>query len=221
MTFTLTLKWTLLLGLLVFFIWWHYRENALIRRDISRNHYPFGAKLLRIAEGRSLQFLVLLTLSVLSILAYDHRLIRLENKIIRLSAPSGSIAAQSASTTAPSESGNPLLNELYSGSDDPDALAPRLDRIKEKYEETLVTYFFMNRCRFATPQDYHIINSALLQELAAINAPAGIANEILVAARGSYTELYARSSCEGSDALHLTEQYASYLQHMLSGTPEK
>lgn len=86
-----------------------------------------------------------------------------------------------------------------------------LDNLKRRYEEILVTYFFMERCKRTSQNDFHVIISALSQEMASINAPGRLQYDIVNSAKGSYKEMYARSSCSDSDVATLYNQYSNYI----------
>ncbi|MDE3017263.1 MAG: hypothetical protein KGI29_10175 [Pseudomonadota bacterium] len=93
-----------------------------------------------------------------------------------------------------------------------------LDNLKERYENILVTYFFLRRCKQADFGDYHIIISALAQDMASVNAPGRLQYDILTAAQGSYKEVYARSSCK--DAGPLSGQYAEFIRKTAANIPK-
>lgn len=94
-----------------------------------------------------------------------------------------------------------------------------LDNLKERYENVLITYFFLRRCKQADPGDYHIIISALASEMASVNAPGRLQYDILSAAQGSYKEVYARSSCK--DAAGLSTPYAEYIKKIAANIPKE
>jgi len=119
--------------------------------------------------------------------------------------------SESSVTPARKELAGNSLEEVY----DPELKAtgdqPAMDRIKKRYEDILVTYFFLKKCGRAQPTDFHIITSALSQEMASINAPGRMQNDILNSARGSYREMYANSACEGEGLDNLSRQYTDYI----------
>jgi hypothetical protein len=53
--------------------------------------------------------------------------------------------------------------------------------------------------------------SALAVEMASVNAPGRLQYDILTAARGSYREMYAKTSCEPANLSSLRESYALYI----------
>ncbi|MDX2113688.1 MAG: hypothetical protein SFW63_08170 [Alphaproteobacteria bacterium] len=88
----------------------------------------------------------------------------------------------------------------------------RLDEIKTRYEEILVTYFYLKRCKQAQSMDYHLIISSLATEMASVNAPGRLQYDILTSARGSYRELYAVTRCDAPGTDTLKEGYQRYIQ---------
>ncbi|NDG19985.1 MAG: hypothetical protein EB117_17215 [Betaproteobacteria bacterium] len=86
-----------------------------------------------------------------------------------------------------------------------------MDDIKKRYEDILVLYLYMKKCGRAKPTDYNIITSALAQEMAAVNAPGKLHNDIVESAQGSFQEIYAESACEGEGVGRLNQQYSDYI----------
>ncbi len=99
-----------------------------------------------------------------------------------------------------------------------DVLEPRgeensakLDALKKRYEDMLVVYFMLRKCGKNKASDYHIIISALAQEMASINAPGRLQYDLMTSAEGSYQELYATFSCETSRVDPLAAQYNDFI----------
>lgn len=91
-----------------------------------------------------------------------------------------------------------------------------MDDIKKRYEDILVLYLFMTKCGRAQPTDYNVITSALAQEMASVNAPSRLHNDIVESARGSYQEIYSESSCQGEGIDSLQTQYSNYVSTLQS-----
>lgn len=106
-----------------------------------------------------------------------------------------------------------LVTELYNSEDNsPNSnITFNLDKMKRRYEDILVIYFFLKRCGKADSTDYHIITSALSQEIASLNAPGRMQNDILTAAQGSYKEVYSNTRCDTEEMQKLYEQYITYI----------
>lgn len=94
-----------------------------------------------------------------------------------------------------------------------------LDAIKKRYEGLLVNYLFLQKCGLIDPQDYHTIISTLSREMASVNAPGRLENDILVAAQGSYKEMYSGSDCNTPDTEQLHKQYADYIKTISNNIP--
>lgn len=129
-------------------------------------------------------------------------------------------SATPAANAAPSAGGASVTN-VY----EPEQVAVGdqavMDRIKKRYEDVLVTYFFLKKCGRAEITDFHIINSALSQEMASVNAPGRMQNDILTAAKGSYEEMYATSSCQGEGFNSLHTQYVDYISTLSRSFSER
>lgn len=93
---------------------------------------------------------------------------------------------------------------------EPEAMS-RMDAMKKRYEEILVTYFVLQKCGRVKPTDYHVIISALAQEMASLNAPGRLQYDILTSAQGSYRELYAGNPCKDNVIVPLEQQYKVFI----------
>ncbi len=113
-------------------------------------------------------------------------------------------------TKPASQQKNPIL-DVYGTGDIADDKRAAMDEIKQRYEEILVTYFYLRRCSMASTLDYHVIISALAQEMASVNAPGRLQYDVLTAAKGSYREMYLKTKCpaDTNDALLL--RYTDYI----------
>lgn len=104
-----------------------------------------------------------------------------------------------------------ILADIY----EPESYAPgrdsKIDEIKKRFEEMLVTHYFLQKCKKSGPENYYIILAALAQEMASVNAPGRLQFDILTAAKGSYQEIYAKSSCNDSTMPALERQFAQYI----------
>lgn len=89
-----------------------------------------------------------------------------------------------------------------------------MDNIKIRYEEIFITYFFLQKCEKATNSDYQLILAALQNEIAASPSPERLQNDILIAAKGSYEELYSHNDCLQADVEAMAGQYNIYLNSL-------
>lgn len=92
--------------------------------------------------------------------------------------------------------------------------------IKSRYEELLSTYFLMEKCGKTNPGDYGIIINSLQKEISSVQAPARLQYDTLLAAKGSYEELYSRNDCSKPSLKSTEDQYNDYI-HSLSTTLQK
>lgn len=111
------------------------------------------------------------------------------------------------------------VEDLYNPEKERHDSQSAMDDIKKRYEDILVTYFFLKKCGKSTPEDYRVIMSALAQEMASVNAPGRMQYDILTAAQGSYKEMYAGSSCGGQGFDTLYTQYANYIKVLSANFP--
>lgn len=88
----------------------------------------------------------------------------------------------------------------------------QIDGLKKRYEDILVTYFLLRKCDKIEATDYHIIISALSQEMASVNAPGRLQYDILTSAQGSYKELYSGNDCDPATIGPLEESYKAFVQ---------
>jgi len=103
------------------------------------------------------------------------------------------------------------LEALYNPEDSTPGASAEMDRIKKRFEDMLVNYMFLRKCGQTAETDYHIITSALSQEMASINAPGRLQYDILTAAQGSFKEVYANSDCNAPETPALLAQYREYI----------
>lgn len=97
----------------------------------------------------------------------------------------------------------------------------KIDALKKNYEETLVTYFLLKKCKVATDAQYHVIVSALSQEMASLDAPGRLQYDILTSAEGSYNELYSNTPCTDPSIEELTPKFNAFIDSVSkSFTPE-
>lgn len=127
--------------------------------------------------------------------------------------PAAQEAPSAAATAAPPLRTIPgIVGEVYAPDQHSQELPVQLDQLKQRYEAMFVTHFFLLRCKAARAEDFHVINSSLMQELASYNAQSRLQYDILTAARGSYDEIYARTPCTPANVTSLKSDYTKYIQ---------
>jgi hypothetical protein len=195
----------------------HYKQNKALKKIDS----TFSLR--RFAWGRSLQLLAVLLIYTAVIIVYDTHLRQTRFDLARLESSQMQVDDILAAINNPppvelaepkgniqTKSSDPI-SEMYDSSALNSDKQSKLDAIKSRYEEILVTHFFLRKCEVAQIADYHIIMSALAVEMASVNAPGRLQYDILTAARGSYREMYAKTSCEPANLSSLRESYALYI----------
>lgn len=86
-----------------------------------------------------------------------------------------------------------------------------LNAVKQRFEGLFVNYQYLRRCGELEADDYHILNSALMHELASNNAPARLQYDILTASNGTYEEIYARSECDAASVQSIQQNFRDYI----------
>jgi hypothetical protein len=221
------LIWALLLVIFIVCLFWHIRENSQLMRSWRENLGEESAQwLIRFAWSRTAQVLLALGSLALLTITYDWQLSDTwkaldvamktnadqEQKIAALieksksSVPPAQLPGMSSPPPAPNS-----VEALYNPEENTTGKQSSMDSLKKRYEDILVTYFFLKKCGRINPGDYHVIISALSQEMASINAPGRLQHDILTAAQGSYKEMYARSSCTSPDINTTYTDYTKYI----------
>jgi len=227
--------WLPLLVLVVVFGVWHIHENRRLTRHWQKTlDVPLFKELKRFAWSRTTQFLIALLFCVLIIIIYDFRLNTAQNEQTEMSKIISTLEQKNSVLSAKKEEpvqpviaaiipspkppvsiveNEPLdtVDSVYNPEETTPDKQSKLDSIKKRYEDILVTYFFLRKCDKINPSDYHVIISALSQEMASVNAPGRMQNDILTAAQGSYKEVYSTSNCNAENIDATYSQYSNYI----------
>lgn len=87
-----------------------------------------------------------------------------------------------------------------------------IDWLKQRYENWLITYYYLHKCGMADKADFDLIRLSLKQELAKLNTDTtSVEDNILLAANGSYNELYATASCDDERSKVTLSSYEAYM----------
>lgn len=114
-------------------------------------------------------------------------------------------------TVAPVTAEKTGIEAVYNPEDSAPGNPSAMDRMKKRYEDLLVNYMFLKKCGHAQEADYHIITSALSQEMASVNAPGRLQHDVLTSAQGSYNEMYSNSDCNAPEVAALLKGYKDYI----------
>lgn len=209
--------WTLLLIVSGVCIYWHLKENKhLAKLWDQKLDEQTALNFERFAWARSIQLFSVLGCLVLLVVMYDWQLSLsrsdielLNNRVIEEKAELTNKIQQPLPSEPPQVTNSML--DVYNADEADSSNSTATDILKRRYEEILVTYFFLKKCNIAQSTDYHVITSALSHEMASINAPGRLQNDILTAARGSYKEMYSQTRCDGSGMPALQAQYSDYI----------
>lgn len=88
-----------------------------------------------------------------------------------------------------------------------------LDWIKQRYENWLITYYYLEKCHQVGASDLELIRAQLHKDLADQHTDTNNAEEnILLAASGSYKELYAQASCSDERSKATRASYEEYMK---------
>jgi hypothetical protein len=223
--------WLLLLAITGLCAYWHIKENRQLAEQWHKNFATESADwLTRFAWMRTVQLLFALICLIAIIIIFDWQLSSARQTLAAVTQANNDLGKKVASleeaarqaamviqepvpqaqpVTPPVSSNVQTLRDVYNPEETASGNQAAMDSIKKRYEDILVTYFFLKKCGKANPGDYHIITSALSQEMASVNAPGRMQNDILTSAQGSYKEMYEQSSCGEAEALY--SQYSSYI----------
>ena len=193
-----------------------------------KNYKPI---LITIAKHRHTPWVVACVFSLLGFLSYSHKLKQAEFIIDDQSAQIISMSDEQASLEkevdflrrqnitlsntiqerADNEQNTNPVENLYNPEQSTYSNQSSMDALKKRYEEILVTYFFLKKCNRNDALDFHIITSALSQEMASVNAPGRLQHDIVTAAQGSYREMYYNTPCDSQIVEALSKQYKAYI----------
>ncbi len=214
---------TSLMVLAAILVWLQHRSEAHTPVGFPRNR----AMWLFWLKKPELQLCLILAACLITLGVYDSKLRSLDFDYQRLQASQIAVDDILSAVNTPATCNETLPVVLFQTSPDlpDDPLAQmydarrsssdyqaRLDEIKTRYEEILVTHFYLKRCKQAEAMDYHLIISSLATEMASVNAPGRLQYDILTSARGSYRELYAVTRCDAPGTDTLKEGYQRYIQ---------
>ena len=127
--------------------------------------------------------------------------------------PSGDANAE------PNQSKNETIEALYNPDKDRIDKQSGMNDIKKRYEDIIVIHLFLKKCNQIKPNDFTIISNALSEEIAAMEAPAKLQDDIYMSAQGSYNEIYAKSPCNGKGINNLSSQYRNYIAILAKNYP--
>lgn len=210
--------------LLVAFVvaYWHQRQHAAFHRYIRRHNLrsSIGNRLQQLAYNRSLEMLLLFIVLLCATVFYDTRLHKSAQDIQELQEQLAHATDENAAYAQQLRMHRSALEEAQRMAGLDETQQDALDALKQRYEDLFINYYVLKRCNASQPQDFHIMNSALVYELNRLNAAAGVRQNILNAARGSYEELYAELACDTPEIGVMRQNMQQYLQSVIATIPD-
>lgn len=206
----LAVKWLALIAGASAYLLWLNRQDTQLGRACAKTVPPGPRLLMRHIQSRSLQASLWVVLCLVLLAVMD----------IRQHQRSGTVAKTSVAQTPPVPVAPPsipvsTLDAALTGAQGNEATEERLDAIKESFEGGFISYAYLRRCGVAKPEDIVRIRSALVRALHTVGATdllaSSMADSIELAARGSYTELYAGSPCTAKTISGMHGTYLRYL----------
>jgi hypothetical protein len=209
-TVFISLKWLIIIVIWLLLAIELYHDN----KRVGKYHDSVAARLLHMLHKRNMQIYGLVSMLLIIMLADDikyevHRPVEEVREKALPAASAGRVAASALSASkykAPQSSRIPFsdITEFNEANGRQQAY---LDLLKQRYETWLITYYYLQKCGKAGPQDMEIIDSSLRRELAASGADDSVEANIHTAANGSYKEMYSAIPC---DAAHIASTKAGY-----------
>lgn len=204
-------SWAVVLAIACLIFGWHEWQRRQFARYLEKHKHQdmLAKRLLSLAGQRSWQ--VAFCFGCMAVLVYgairqqhfaERQAVFLRQRLA---------VAESRPASEPERLAPPAKPDMGS-----EEMQQKLDALKERYEETFVNYYYLKRCNLATAQEFHLINSSLLYELSLIDAPAGLRNSVLQAARGTSKEMYGDSPCDNGMTAPMRANLNAYLSGVTS-----
>jgi hypothetical protein len=129
--------------------------------------------------------------------------------------------APNATSANPVPASNPLpYSDITEFNEKDSKEQAMIDWLKQRYENTFITYYYLQKCGLADKNDFDVIRSSLHKELADLHTETNTAEDnILMAANGSYNELYAQASCADDRTKATKTSYDAFMQQMRQPKP--
>lgn len=218
---TVWIRWAIVLAVWLAIAFWHHRQQSGFH-SFLRGHKQkseVGARLYQLAQNRSFEVLMLCAFIFFGMIYHDTRIRAMEQNATAnraYIADSEQVIAAYDALVALRET---ELQEArtIAGMDETQQAA--LDALKGHYENLYINYYVLQRCNTNSKADYHVITSALMRDLARLNAPAAQQQKIHEAAQGSHRELYATLECNSPEVKTMAANMRSYLDSVITTAP--
>jgi hypothetical protein len=200
--YTIYLRWGVLIVMSVVFGIALLKQNkhmTAIHDDISPA--PALDYTLKTAKARGLIAFILWCLFAVLVIYND-----VNQQIIRIHAYSRDGQPQHAASPRAIASAAPIINT------EPLNEESSLNDIKSSYEDAFVSYMLLQGCNATDNAVYTKLNNKLMAALAPFDSPTLHAHNIVIAASGTYSALYAHTPCEAQYIDPTQENLAAFVK---------
>lgn len=194
-------KWLLLFFPLVSLGIWHYFQDKGYEY-LARNPSPRTFEALhRLARMRSYQVIAvwLIAFTFIAVADVSHRMdIQTSERAAPLQTQTepATTAGQVPAATTPALTATQTAPQPATPEQTVENSEEKLDTLKQRYEDLLISFFLLDRCGKTAPQDIELINNFMTKELDAAGATASLREGVFSAAQGSYESVYADTPCQ-------------------------
>jgi len=224
--FWTSLKWLMILAVFVFFSWQSWRDDRkgklLLGGTIDRHSF---LALISALHRRNMQIWLLVSLLLVVVatddIRYDANLLPqgffsppavvTENKQIPSSKPAEVPHKSATELPFPNIT---EFNEINSKNE------AYIDGLKERYESWMVTYYYLQQCKKTGADDYNLIEGQLKKELENAHAAPDVEANIMLAATGSYKEMYSGLPCDDAHIAQTKSMYDVNMQQIVNAKPQ-
>ena len=204
---------------------WHQHQNKAFHEYIRNTNArtKLNDRLSHLAYNRAFEVMGVFFVLILVLIFYDTRIFKAESDLETarkaLQLQTTELNTLSTDTTLLRNQLDGAFDRISSGiDDDKESL---LDDLKAKYEGLFVSYYYLKRCNALSKTEFHLLNSALIQELTDMNARAGVRKRILEAAKGTHDELYAQAPCTPDAIDPKKKEIDDYLRQVIDNLPDQ
>lgn len=210
--------WLLVLIAVALVFLWHRWQHRRLIRAFKTNVSSTAKSALALAVDRAWQILFLGVL--LAVFCFYYARLT-DQQSARIAAQAEDLAdLRSQLETAIANASAPRTAVFQPSLPQSESMQENLDDLKARYEELFVNYYYLKRCNLISVSAFHVMNSSLLYELSLMDAPAGIRNSILQAARGTHDEMYANASCDENATTPMLTNVRRYLAEVIKNVSD-
>lgn len=221
------IKWSILLFAFIVMLILIHTENQRTRNVVSQ--LSNGNALFSMARKRGWYAILLFAIYILTVVTYDLVIFRQQSQRLVLSAGS-SAPVVSANTQESSKSHSNISTTDLPASPIPPTLSlfesvttfseknadveSFMDILKKRYEQLLVTYFILEKCKLEKIDSFHLIQEIILRDIEKVRAAEDNLTKIIDAARGTYDEMYSTMACDGAEISTMKSSFEANMQQI-------